>query len=64
MPTRYTRDVDLKDTVTLDSLQSKDQKVVACKKTKAKFEERFKTGKNRWFFYKDEALNGFVAGSF
>ncbi|MQL86492.1 hypothetical protein Taro_019024 [Colocasia esculenta] len=47
MPTRYTLDVDLKDVVTPDVLQSKDKKVTACKETKARFEERFKTGKNR-----------------
>ncbi|KAJ0971781.1 hypothetical protein J5N97_019740 [Dioscorea zingiberensis] len=52
MPTRYTLDVDLKDVVTLDALQSGDKKVVACKETKARLEERFKTGKNRWFFTK------------
>ncbi|MQM22040.1 hypothetical protein Taro_055087 [Colocasia esculenta] len=44
MPTRYTLDVDLKDVVTPDVLQSKDKKVTACKETKARFEERFKTG--------------------
>ncbi|KAK9152421.1 hypothetical protein Syun_010730 [Stephania yunnanensis] len=52
MPTRYTLDVDLKDVVTLDALQSKDKKVTAAKEAKARFEERFKTGKNRWFFSK------------
>uniref|UniRef100_A0A6N2MJ05 60S ribosomal protein L27 n=1 Tax=Salix viminalis TaxID=40686 RepID=A0A6N2MJ05_SALVM len=52
MPTRYTLDVDLKDVVTADCLSTKDKKVTACKETKAKFEERFKTGKNRWFFTK------------
>ncbi|KAJ6965667.1 hypothetical protein NC652_003527 [Populus alba x Populus x berolinensis] len=46
MPTRYTLDVDLKDVVTADCLSSKDKKVTACKETKARFEERFKTGKN------------------
>ncbi|MQL86491.1 hypothetical protein Taro_019023 [Colocasia esculenta] len=35
MPTRYTLDVDLKDVVTPDVLQSKDKKVTACKETKA-----------------------------
>ncbi|KAG6744582.1 hypothetical protein POTOM_051218 [Populus tomentosa] len=48
MPTRYTLDVDLKDAVTAESLTTKDKKVTACKDTKARFEERFKTGKNRW----------------
>ncbi|KAJ9707959.1 hypothetical protein PVL29_000158 [Vitis rotundifolia] len=52
MPTRYTLDVDLKDVVTIDALQSRDKKVTAAKETKARFEERFKTGKNRWFFTK------------
>ncbi|KAJ6869976.1 60S ribosomal protein L27-like [Populus alba x Populus x berolinensis] len=40
------------DAVTAESLTTKDKKVTACKDTKAKFEERFKTGKNRWFFTK------------
>ncbi|CAA7397494.1 unnamed protein product [Spirodela intermedia] len=52
MPTRYTLDVDLKDAVTGDALESRDKKVTACKEIKARFEERFKTGKNRWFFSK------------
>ncbi|CBI21769.3 unnamed protein product, partial [Vitis vinifera] len=52
MPTRYTLDVDLKDVVSPDVLQSRDKKVTAAKETKKKLEERFKTGKNRWFFSK------------
>ncbi|CAN1259902.1 60S ribosomal protein L27-2 [Linum perenne] len=52
MPTRYTLDVDLKEVVTPDVLQTKDKKVTAAKEVKAKLEERFKTGKNRWFFTK------------
>ncbi|KAK4569137.1 hypothetical protein RGQ29_004508 [Quercus rubra] len=52
MPTRYTLDVDLKDVVAVDSLQSKDKKVTAAKETKKRLEERFVTGKNRWFFTK------------
>ncbi|KAL3742539.1 60S ribosomal protein L27 [Eucalyptus grandis] len=52
MPTRYTLDVDLKDVVNPDCLQSKDKKVTAAKETKKRLEERFKTGKNRWFFTK------------
>ncbi|GFQ04899.1 60S ribosomal protein l27 [Phtheirospermum japonicum] len=52
MPTRYTLDVDLKDVVTADALASRDKKVTASKEIKARFEERFKTGKNRWFFSK------------
>ncbi|KAF8032171.1 hypothetical protein BT93_D1182 [Corymbia citriodora subsp. variegata] len=52
MPTRYTLDVDLKDVITPDCIQSKDKKVTAAKETKKRLEERFKTGKNRWFFTK------------
>ncbi|KAE8805938.1 60S ribosomal protein L27-3 [Hordeum vulgare] len=54
MPTRYTLDVDLKEVVsgTPDSLTTEDKKLTAAKSAKAKLEERFKTGKNRWFFTK------------
>ncbi|KAJ4972017.1 hypothetical protein NE237_005116 [Protea cynaroides] len=52
MPTRYTLDVNLKEVVSVDSLQSRDKKVTVAKETKARLEERFKTGKNRWFFTK------------
>lgn len=52
MPTRYTLDVDLKDLINPDVLQTKDKKVTAAKETKRRLEERFKTGKNRWFFSK------------
>ncbi|KAI4323174.1 hypothetical protein L6164_022801 [Bauhinia variegata] len=52
MPTRYTLDVDLRDVVTVDALQSRDKKITAAKETKKRLEERFKTGKNRWFFSK------------
>ncbi|KAK9735870.1 hypothetical protein RND81_04G234000 [Saponaria officinalis] len=52
MPTRYTLDVDLKDAVNGDVLSSRDKKVTAAKEVKNRFEERFKTGKNRWFFSK------------
>ncbi|KAI5665687.1 hypothetical protein M9H77_15540 [Catharanthus roseus] len=52
MPTRYTLDVDLKDVIGADTLQSRDKKVTAAKEIKSRFEERFKSGKNRWFFSK------------
>nr|XP_011470457.1 PREDICTED: 60S ribosomal protein L27-like [Fragaria vesca subsp. vesca] len=44
--------VDLKKVVTPDVLTSKDKKVTALKETKKRFGERFKMGKNRWFFTK------------
>ncbi|XP_044983718.1 60S ribosomal protein L27-like [Hordeum vulgare subsp. vulgare] len=52
MPTHYTLDVDLKEVVfgAPDTLTTKDKKLTAANSTKAKIEERFKTGKNRWFF--------------
>jgi len=52
MPTRYSLDVDLKAVVTFDKLETRDKKVAALKGVKASFEERFKAGKNRWFFTK------------
>ncbi|KAI3921427.1 hypothetical protein MKW98_013361 [Papaver atlanticum] len=52
MPTRYTLDVDLKDVVTPDVLTTRDKKVTAAKETKKRLEERFRIGKNRWFFTK------------
>ncbi|KAI5059565.1 hypothetical protein GOP47_0025884 [Adiantum capillus-veneris] len=52
MPTRYTLDVDLKNVVTTEKLDSKTKRVETRKETKGLFEERFKTGKNRWFFSK------------
>ena len=50
MPTRYTLDVDLKTTVTPDVLDNATKKVAARKEAKKVLEERFKTGKSRWFF--------------
>ncbi|KAL2630607.1 hypothetical protein R1flu_015299 [Riccia fluitans] len=52
MPTRYTLDVDLKTVITNDKLDGTSKKIEARKETKAVLEERFKTGKNRWFFSK------------
>ncbi|CAI5463182.1 unnamed protein product [Closterium sp. Yama58-4] len=52
MPTRYQLDVDLKSTVTADKLESSAKRVETKKELKKIFEERFKTGKNRWFFSK------------
>ncbi|XP_044950889.1 60S ribosomal protein L27-2-like, partial [Hordeum vulgare subsp. vulgare] len=54
MPTRYTLDIDLKEVVSgaPDSLTTKDKKLTAAKSAKDKLEERFKTGKKRWFFTK------------
>ncbi|EPS70266.1 hypothetical protein M569_04494 [Genlisea aurea] len=52
MPTRYTLDVDLREVLSPDALVTRDKKVTASKEIKKRFEDRFKTGKNRWFFSK------------
>eukprot|EP00242_Pyramimonas_sp_CCMP2087_P013620 CAMPEP_0198198158 /NCGR_PEP_ID=MMETSP1445-20131203/1634_1 /TAXON_ID=36898 /ORGANISM="Pyramimonas sp., Strain CCMP2087" /LENGTH=135 /DNA_ID=CAMNT_0043867635 /DNA_START=78 /DNA_END=485 /DNA_ORIENTATION=- len=52
MPTRYNLEVDLKATVTADVTENATKKEAALKEVKKLFEERFKTGKNRWFFTK------------
>ncbi|ESR41524.1 hypothetical protein CICLE_v10013827mg [Citrus x clementina] len=36
----------------ITGIKTKDKKVTACKETKKRLEERFKTGKNCWFFTK------------
>ncbi|XWS30938.1 hypothetical protein CRYUN_Cryun23aG0033900 [Craigia yunnanensis] len=52
MPTRYTLDVDLKDVITVDALQTKDKKVAACKATNERFKDKIKNEEKRWFFTK------------
>lgn len=52
MPTRYTLEVDLKNVVGLDCVDNSTKKVEANKAAKALLEEKFKSGKNRWFFSK------------
>ncbi|MEW5300087.1 MAG: hypothetical protein WDW38_002923 [Sanguina aurantia] len=52
MPTRYTLDVDMKHLVTGEALENSTKKVESRKEAKKLLEEKFKTGKNRWFFTK------------
>ena len=57
MPTRYTLDMDLKGVVTPEALggsgpDAPSKKIAAKKEAKRIMEEKFKTGKNRWFFTK------------
>lgn len=52
MPTRYTLEVDLKTVVTSDVVDNASKKVEAKKEAKKLLEEKFKSGKNRWFFSK------------
>jgi large subunit ribosomal protein L27e len=52
LPTRYTLDVELKGVVAADVLDNNTKKVEANKEAKKLLEEKFKSGKNRWFFTK------------
>ncbi|XP_070567078.1 large ribosomal subunit protein eL27 [Ptychodera flava] len=53
MPTRYSIDVNIdKAVVNKDAFRDPTRKRKARREAKAKFEERYKTGKNRWFFQK------------
>lgn len=52
LPTRYTLEVDLKGVVTPDVVDNSTKKVEANKEAKKLLEEKFKSGKNRWFFSK------------
>merc|ERR1712071_345918 len=53
MPTRYSVDIPVnKEVVNKDSLKDATKKRSAKAHFKAVFEERYKTGKNKWFFQK------------
>merc|ERR1711893_140843 len=53
MPTRYSVDIPMdKTTVNKEVFRDPALKRKARQVTKANFEERYKTGKNRWFFQK------------
>merc|ERR1712174_28773 len=53
MPTRYSVDIPVnKEIVNKDSLKDATKKRSAKAHVKAAFEERYKTGKNKWFFQK------------
>jgi len=53
LPTRYSVDIAFdKTSVNKDALKDVSKKRKAKRDVKAKFEERYKTGKNKWFFTK------------
>merc|ERR1712012_1324497 len=53
MPTRYSVDMAFeKNVVNKDAFRDPSLKRKARREVKAKFEERYKTGKNKWFFQK------------
>ncbi|KAG0230066.1 60S ribosomal protein L27A [Actinomortierella wolfii] len=53
MPTRYGLELEsLKSVVTVDSFKEPSQREEAKKAVKKLFEERYNSGKNKWFFTK------------
>jgi large subunit ribosomal protein L27e len=51
MPTRYTIELEnLKGVVSADTFKEPTQREDAKKTVKKAFEERYQSGKNRWFF--------------
>ncbi|KAJ3305238.1 60S ribosomal protein L27 [Kappamyces sp. JEL0829] len=52
MPTRYNLDLELKEVVTAESLSEPSERLTARKAVKKLFEERYNSGKNKWFFQK------------
>lgn len=52
MPTRYTLDVDLKNVVGADAVENSSKRKATNRAARKVLSEKFKTGKNRWFFTK------------
>jgi large subunit ribosomal protein L27e len=51
MPTRYTIELEtLKGVLSADTFKEPSQREEAKKTVKKTFEERYQSGKNRWFF--------------
>jgi large subunit ribosomal protein L27e len=52
MPTRYNLDLELKNVVSLESFKETSLRQTTKKAVKKLFEERYNSGKNKWFFSK------------
>lgn len=52
MPTRYTVDLTLEKTTNVKDLKDPMKRKKARFQVKVKFEEKYKSGKNKWFFQK------------
>ena len=52
MPTRYNLELDLKQVVSVESFKEPSQRLTSKKAIKKIFEERYNSGKNKWFFTK------------
>lgn len=60
MPTRYTLELEgLKGVVTADTFKEVSQREDAKKTVKKALEERYTSGKNRWFFTPLSTFSGF-----
>lgn len=58
MPTRYTLDLEtLKGVISQDTFKEPTQREDAKKTIKKAFEERYQTGKNKWFFTRKFSLS-------
>lgn len=64
MPTRYTLELEgLKNVITNDTFKEVSQREEAKKTVKKSLEDRYTTGKNRWFFTPlSELLDDFSCG--
>lgn len=62
MPTRYTLELEgLKGALTADTFKEVSQREEAKKTVKKTLEERYTSGKNRWFFTPLSTSNHFLA---
>jgi len=52
MPTRYGLDLELKKLVTGEAIKDPAKRTIVRKQLKKRFEQRFRSGKNKWFFQK------------
>eukprot|EP01111_Echinosteliopsis_oligospora_P001891 TRINITY_DN12772_c1_g1_i1.p1 TRINITY_DN12772_c1_g1~~TRINITY_DN12772_c1_g1_i1.p1 ORF type:complete len:136 (+),score=19.99 TRINITY_DN12772_c1_g1_i1:224-631(+) len=52
MPTRYTLDVDLAESVPGTQALEPGKRYITRRKVRSAFDKRYKSGKNRWFFTK------------
>ncbi|KAI9336771.1 ribosomal protein L27e [Obelidium mucronatum] len=52
LPTRYNFDLELKSVLTAESFKEPSQRETSKKAIKKLLEERYNSGKNKWFFQK------------
>ncbi|KAI8616842.1 ribosomal protein L27e, partial [Chytriomyces sp. MP71] len=52
LPTRYNLDLDFKTVLTNESFKEPSQRIASKKAIKKLLQERYNSGKNKWFFQK------------